>query len=155
MGQICTLPLYLTTLILTARQLDNKNVFMKSILFTASLLVGLASFAQSDYDERLLAKFSEERIDQLSKDQPQIIDYYTYYLDHSYEIIDKEKSGKSFQVDQEVKIKDLNSFNILELGLTMDRSASKIYKIKGTDKYLRLLSNREFVLGYNKSRNNL
>jgi hypothetical protein len=131
------------------------NFFMKSIFFTAALLIGLSSFAQSNYDDRLLAKFSEDRIQELQKDQPQIIDYYTYYLDHSYEIIDEASSGKNFQTDQEVKIKNLESFNILDLGLTMDRSASKIYRIKGTEKYLRLLSNREFVLGYNKSRNNL
>jgi len=128
---------------------------MKFILFVAALTIGLSSFAQSNYDDRLLAKYSEDRISELQKDQPQIIDYYTYYLDHSYEIVDEATSGKSFQTDEVVKIKDLNSFNILELGLTMDRSASKVYKIKGTDKYLRLFSNQEFVLGYNKSRNNL
>jgi len=128
---------------------------MKSIFLALAMLIGLSSFAQSNYDERLLAKFSEDRIQELQKEQPQIIDYYTYYLDHSYQITDRETSGKDFQTDQEVKIKDLNDFNILELGLTMDRSASKIYKIKGTEKYLRLLSNREFILAYNKSRNNL
>jgi len=128
---------------------------MKVIFFVTTLLIGFSSIAQSDYDERLLAKFSEARINELKVEQPQIIDYYTYYLDHSYEIVDEATSGKSFKSDKIVKIKDLDSFNILELGLTMDRSSAKIYKIKGTDKYLRLFSNQEFVLGYNQSRNNL
>lgn len=128
---------------------------MKVIFFVTTLLIGFSSIAQSDYDERLLAKFSEDRINELKVEQPQIIDYYTYYLDHSYEIVDEATSGKSFKSDKIVKIKDLDSFNILELGLTMDRSSAKIYKIKGTDKYLRLFSNQEFVLGYNQSRNNL
>lgn len=128
---------------------------MKFIFFVASLFIGLSAIAQSDFDERLLAKFSEERILELKKDQPQVIDYWTYYLDHSYEIVDKAASGKSFQTDEVLKIKNPDSFNILELGLTMDRSAAKIYQIKGTDKYLRLFSNNEFVLGYNKSRNKL
>jgi hypothetical protein len=128
---------------------------MKFIFFVAAFLIGFSVIAQGDFDERLLAKFSEERIIELKNDQPQVIDYWTYYLDHSYEIVDQATSGKSFQTDEVVKIKDLDSFNILELGLTMDRSTSKIYRIKGTDKFLRLYSNNEFVLGYNKSRNKL
>jgi len=126
---------------------------MKFIFFIATFFIGFSAIAQADFDERLLAKFSEERILELKNDQPQVIDYWTYYLDHSYEIVDQANSGKAFQTDETVKIKDLEAFNILELGLTMDRSASKIYRIKGTDKFLRLYSNNEFVLGYNKSRN--
>lgn len=122
---------------------------MKSILFFGAFLLCVSAFSQADYDKRLLSKFSEERVFELQKTQPQIIDYWTYYLDHSYQIIDGKATGKTFLTDESLKIKNMDSFNVLDLGITMDRSAAKIYKINGTDKYLRLLSNDEFVRSFN------
>ncbi len=125
---------------------------MRSILLTFCLLVGGLAFGQTDFDERLLAKFSEERINQLQKEQPAVIEYWTYYLDNSYLIIDSKESGKEFNADKKLKIKNMNDFNILDLGLTMDRNKSQVFAIAGSEKYLMLLSNSEFVNGFNNSR---
>ncbi len=125
---------------------------MRSILLTFCLLIGGLAFGQTDFDERLLAKFSEERINQLQEDQPAVIEYWTYYLDNSYLIIDSKESGKEFNTDKKLKIKNLNDFNILDMDLTMDRKKSQVFAIAGSDKYLMLLSNSEFVNGFNNAR---
>lgn len=122
------------------------------ILLTLSLLVtALTGVAQRDYDPRLLAKFSEERIRELQRDQPQIIDYWTYYLDESYSIV-ALTDGKILKSEKTLRIKDFENLNILELNVHQDRSQSKAYKIRGTGEYLVLMSNDAFTAKYNKSR---
>ena len=78
---------------------------MKSLLTLITLILGIASYGQVDYDKRLLSKYSEEKIEELIDKQPSLIDYWTYYLDNSYTIIDGEATGKFVITDQEVKIK--------------------------------------------------
>lgn len=125
---------------------------MRIIFLFLFLVSSLAISAQSDYDPRLLAKFSEERIVQLQREQPSVIDYWTYYLDHAYTIVNSDKTGKSFSSDETIEIKDLENFNILELDIHMDRKQSKTFKIKGTNSYLLLHSNQTFSELYSRNR---
>lgn len=118
------------------------------LLLTILCLTGTLK-GQSDFDERLLVKFNEERITQLQKEHPEIINYWTFYLDNSYYILDGQTSGKTIPTDNLVEIDNLDDFNILELGLAMNRDQSTTYKIAGSSKYLMLLSNREFVNAFN------
>ncbi len=109
-------------------------------------------FAQSNFDDRLLAKFDQERIADLQKNQPQILAYWSYFLDHGYfigEVADLE--GKLKIAEHSVKIKDLNSINILALDVHPDRHMSKAYKIKGTTKYLVVHDNATFSKMYNRA----
>jgi hypothetical protein len=123
------------------------------ILFTLfSFAASLGLMAQSDYDERLLSRYSEERIEELLEKQPSTIEYWTFYLDNSYIIIDSEASGKVLPTDEEVKIADVDSFNILDLDIHMDRKTSKAYRIKGTNLYLILKSNDQFSKEFSRNR---
>lgn len=125
---------------------------MKStILLVAIFFCGLALHAQESYDTRLEAKYSKEQLAKLQENESQAIDYWTYYLDNSYEIVDVIP-GKSAEGYEEIKIKNIDSFNILELGIEMDRSTNKYYQIKGTNQMLVLLSNEKFVEKYNSNR---
>ena len=125
---------------------------MKSLLTLITLILGVASYGQVDYDKRLLAKYSEEKIKELIVKQPSLVDYWTYYLDNSYTIIDGEVSGKFLMTDQEVKIKKMDQFNIFELGIYMDGYATKYFRIAGTDKFLALKSTQQFVKEYASNR---
>lgn len=116
------------------------------------LAASLGSMAQADYDQRLLSRYSEERIEELLEKQPSTIEYWTFYLDHSYTIIDSETTGKSIPTDVEVKIKDINNFNILDLDIHMDRSAPQSFRIKGTNQYLILKSNDQFSKEFSRNR---
>ncbi|HKL39043.1 MAG TPA: hypothetical protein VJ894_00090 [Cryomorphaceae bacterium] len=124
---------------------------MKTLFTFLVLGLGVSALGQADFDTRLLAKYSEERINQLLEEQPSVIEYWTYYLDHSFTIVD-EQSGKSFLTDETIKIKDVENFNVLELDIYMDRKKPKAYRIKGTNKFLILKSNDQFSQAYSLNR---
>lgn len=123
-------------------------MFMKSILIVLSLFCFSSIYAQSDFDERLLVMFDESQITQFQQSDSPALDYWTFYLDNSYEIVDRPE-GKNVGDIEELKIKNLEKFNILDSNLTMDRHAPKYYRIKGSDKMLVLLSGTEFTEKYN------
>lgn len=124
---------------------------MKNLLTLIFAALAAIAYGQTDFDQRLLAKFSEEKINELQQTQPQIIEYWTYYLDESYQIVGSSQ-GKVLPSEKTVRIKDFANFNILELDVHMDRSMSKSYKIKSTGEYLVLLSNDAFSAKFNRSR---
>ncbi len=126
---------------------------MKSVFLLLLTVVAIQLSAQSDYDSRLLAKFSEAQISDYQKDHQAILEYWSFYLDHAYEIVDLP-SEKNLQPAGSVKIKDLDDFNILALNLSMDRMNSKFYGIEGSDKKLMLLSNDRFSKKFNAYREN-
>lgn len=123
------------------------------ILFTFLVLaVSLGSMGQSDYDQRLLARYSQERVEELLEKQPSIIEYWTYYLDNSYTIVDGEATSKTIQTDREVKIRNLDNFNILDLKIHMDRKRPQSFRIKGTNQYLILKSDTQFSREFSRNR---
>ena len=117
--------------------------------------IGLSAYAfsQGDFDKRLLAKYSTDQIADFQKNNADVLNYYSFYLDNSYILVDSEKTGKELiSSEGELKIRDLSNFNILAYKLTMDRNSRKIYKIKGSNTYLILLANSEFTDLYNRQR---
>ena len=125
---------------------------MKTLFTCLVLSISLASLGQSQFDQRLLSRYSEDRIAELQKDQPSTVEYWTYYLDHSYVIVDGSSTGKTINTNEEVKIKDPENFNVLELEIYMDRNKSKTYRIKNSDKYLVLKSNDQFSKEFSRNR---
>ncbi|MGB6034981.1 MAG: hypothetical protein WBG42_01850 [Cryomorphaceae bacterium] len=121
---------------------------MKTLFTLLVLAISLGSMGQSQFDERLLEKFSEEKIQELSTDHPKVLDYWTFYLDNSFEIIDVPFE-KDFSESPEIKIKDLEDFNILELDINMLSKASQEFRIKNTDKLLILHSSDRFTKLFN------
>ncbi|MEM9050440.1 MAG: hypothetical protein AAGC47_00175 [Bacteroidota bacterium] len=125
---------------------------MKSLLTFGAICLAILSFGQADYDQRLLAKYSKERLTKLIEKQPATIEYWTYYLDNSYTIVDGNATGKAILADEEVKIKNIEDFNILKLGIFMDGYATKYYSISGTNKYLALKSTDQFVKEFSRTK---
>ena len=125
---------------------------MKSLLTFAVLCFALSSFGQADFDERLLSKFSEEQIRDFQQDHPRALEYWTFYLDNSFEIIEAPLE-KDLSELEEVKIKGLKSMNILDLEITMLGQSSQKFRIKGTDKILVLYSKERFIQLFNEKSN--
>ena len=125
---------------------------MKTLFTLLVLAISIGSMGQSQFDQRLLARYSEERIAELSEKQPSSIEYWTYYLDHSYMIVDGGATGKTIDTDEEVKIKDIDDFNILALGIHMDGKRQKAFHIKGTNQYLILKSSDQFSKEFSRNR---
>jgi hypothetical protein len=124
---------------------------MKTFLLVLFLCGSIGLSAQTDFDQRLLAKFSEEQIADLQEDHSSVIEYWEYYLDNSFEIvtIPGQKSTQGFET---VEIDDPNNFNVLNSGLNMARYASKTYRIAGTNKLLVLMGNDAFSKKFNAYR---
>jgi hypothetical protein len=125
---------------------------MKSLFTLLALIVGFAAMGQSDFDERLLVRFSEDYLNKLQQEQPEMLEYWTYYLDHGYTIVDGQLTGKTMTTEETVKIKDLNDINILDLDIQMDGKRPKAFLIKGTNQYLVLKGSRQFSKEFSRSR---
>lgn len=121
---------------------------MKSILIILGLFCFGSAFSQSDFDQRLLVKYDAEQIAQLQDNESRVLDYWTYYLDHGYKIV-AIPSGKEGDNFEEIKIKSMAKFNVLDAGVSMDNSAPKYYRIKGTNEMLVLLSGDDFTKKFN------
>lgn len=125
---------------------------MKTLFTLVFLTICIGSMGQSQFDQRLLARYSEDRIAELNENQPSTIEYWTYYLDHSYTIVDGEATGKTIDTDEVLKIKDLENFNVLDLGIHMDGYRAKYYKVKGSDQYFVLKSSDQFSKEFSRNR---
>ena len=125
---------------------------MKILITFTVLALSLGTMGQSDYDERLLTRYSEERIEELLEKQPSIIEYWTYYLDNSYTIVDGETTGKAILTDRELKIRNPDKFNILDFDIHMDRERPQSFRIKGTNQYLILKSDTQFSKEFSRNR---
>lgn len=124
---------------------------MRIIFFLIFLCLGGMAGAQTDFDERLLAKFNKEKIQELEQSNPEVLAYWSYYLDNSYIITDLE-SGKSYEEFEILSIDDLHNFNILSADVHMERNNPKYYRIEGQNKLLILHSNTKFSSMFNQNR---
>lgn len=124
---------------------------MKSILILFFLGVSMSVFAQSDFDKRLLAKYSEEQLTDMAENHSAVLTYWTYYLDNSYEIVDIE-AGKNIDMYPEIKFKSADKFNVLEHDAKRQKVGKTHFRIKNTNQLLVLDSGDDFVKKYNAYR---
>ena len=122
------------------------------------MVLTLSSFTQTqpdtktEPDPRLFDALSKTEIAEMQAKNPFLIQYYNYFLDHSYKIMNKPTNNQlNLPV---VDIPNLNNFNILvlkkeqKLKRTWERQT--YYTIKGTDKVLVFISEKEFTQKLNK-----
>lgn len=98
-------------------------------------------------DPRLFDALSESEIAEMQAKNPFLIQYYNYFLDHSYKIMNQPKSN---QLDLPiVNIPNIDDFNILvikkEQKLKRAWESQTYYQIKNTNKVLVFISEREFT----------
>jgi len=131
------------------RQGDTIKLLMRSILIIALCLFGISAYSQSDFDKRLLAKFSDDQIHKLQEVQPNSVAYFEFFLDHGYKLIDA-KDGKDFQFEGILKVKDLDNINLFELGLEHPLKEYKFYQLRNSDKILVLVPRKQIIKHFNK-----
>ena len=113
---------------------------MKNITKSISLLlllVGLSTSAlaqEGKIDPRLEAKFTSEQLQEMQKEKPDHLDFWTYYLDNGYSIQEMPK-GKGADLP-EVSIADPANFNLLTLKIEPQKVGNKYFRIKETGKLL-------------------
>lgn len=103
------------------------------------LTTHLASAQQTD--QRLEAKFTQSEIADLEKNDPEAIEFWTFYLDNGYSIMEMPK-GKGADLP-EVEIENEEDFNVLALQLDPQEVGNRYFRIKGSGKLLALHSYSE------------
>ena len=126
---------------------------MKSILMLFFLGMSAYAFSQGDFDKRLLVKYSEQQLKDMSVNHPDVLDYWTFYLDNSYEVVEIQP-GKNISEYPEIKFSSPEKFNVLALNAPMLQTGKTLFRIKNKDKLLVLDSNEEFTKRYNAYRSN-
>lgn len=129
---------------------------MRLLILSLIILSAKIAIGQTQHDERLIYKYDTDYLDRLEEKSPVLYQRLTYYLDHSYQIID-EPNGKFDELKDEISVQDLNKINILELerafDIQPDNKRRRVFRIKGTDKLLVRLPMEEFNKAFNQFRN--
>jgi len=108
------------------------SVLFMLVSWTVSAQVG------GKTDARLQAKFSEEEIKDMAKENPAGLEFWTFYLDHGYSIMEMPQ-GKGGDLPT-VSIADLNDFNVLSLGLEPQQAGNRYFRIESTGQLLAIHS---------------
>jgi hypothetical protein len=106
-------------------------------------------------DARISEVFTKEEVDFWQSNNTFLIQRYNYYLDNAWSIIEVDEAKLSAGNYPEVSISDLSKVNILlvekenKVNRNFDRPT--IYRIKGQNKLLVYLSEKEFSQKLNKA----
>ena len=133
------------TQLLNLRALNQTvNMYKSVFLFLAAALVLTMSSvsAQDKVDNRLLSKFSKKELKALDSET---LEYWTFYLENSFEIAELPKGKGDNAVEQTIRLKsmDKKDINVFKLGLEPHEYARDYFRIEGTDKMIIVLPHTE------------
>jgi hypothetical protein len=117
-------------------------------------LISFATAQNNSFDKRLLSKFSEAELQDMSKKNAATLAYWNFYVTNAYQIADlpSEKS-QAHELKGTIKIENINAVNIFDLKLTPLQKDYQYYKIEGTQKLLLILSEEQIKEKFAKSAN--
>ncbi|MBX7094227.1 MAG: hypothetical protein K1X56_05860 [Flavobacteriales bacterium] len=115
-------------------------------LFLAVFLTAGLSAQSSDWDVRLLSKYSKEELTEMKSNTPEKLAYLNKVAKSGWVIMDlpAEKSN-AHEIRGSVAISDLKNVNLFALGLSPEKKNYQYYRINGTNKMLVVLS-EEIIL---------
>ncbi len=137
-----------------------KFLAMKKTFIFSLVLLPIALFSQQipstpkPIDTRLYEAYDKAYVDKVAVEDPFLLKRWTYYLDNAYYVSDAIVSKDGVPVDYpSVTIPDLARLNILKLeteqNIKRDYFVERIYKIRGTNKFLVYHSGRNFIESLN------
>jgi len=132
---------------------------MKGIIIFLLLTFSVLSIAQNKtkevitVDERLHEVYDQAYLTALQKNNPFLLERWSFYLDHAF-YITEYPSQKGRPDYPTIEIDDLEDFNILLLeknqSITRDFDKRTVYKIKDSNKILVYYSGKKFNQKLNK-----
>ena len=90
-----------------------KTIILSSIIILLSSFTIIQPNSTTKPDPRLYEALTDSEVSEMLAKNPFLIQYYNYFLDHSYKIIEQPKSA-NLKLPQ-VAITNIESFNILSL----------------------------------------
>ncbi|MBN2683450.1 MAG: hypothetical protein JXR58_13145 [Bacteroidales bacterium] len=133
------------------------------LIFFAIGFQSLYCQTNTETDQRLLVKYSQEDLDRLTQTQPQLIKYELFRLDNSWYFIDIDLTANKpypmlFEIDYANKTKgnlvetiDETSFNLFNYYIDPQVDKSIVYQIGNTGKALVIIPEKELAEKFNKS----
>jgi len=115
--------------------------------FILVLTLSFGLFGQDDFDQRLLERYSEAQITELQKSNPQILNYWVFFADHSFQIFEISAEKQNIQLE-EIEL-DLENFNVLAYDFSKQRKSGAYLRISGTNQMIKFLSYEELISLYN------
>lgn len=136
------------------------------IMLMVAVLTGVAVFSQQlvPIDDRLRAKYSDEDLLEIRRNNPADIEYLNWFLDNAFvvkEIRNPESTDiqKLRYLDKETKmagaeVTEYNpeTFNVMECKITILQNSSNSYKIGNTGKVLVFPSREDLTRLFNEYR---
>jgi len=136
------------------------------MILIASLFVVVATFSQQtvSVDNRLIAKYTEEELSEIQRNNPADIEYLNWFLDNAFvikEIRNPESADiqKLRYLDKETKmagaeVTEYNpeTFNVMEYKISILPNSSNYYKIGNTGKVLVFSSGEDLTRRFNEYR---
>ena len=124
-------------------------IVLISLMYSFSML-----FAQNtEFDSRLLVKYSIEELKKLEKENPSEVQFQTYCLDNAFYIGDypKEKEGK-INLDGVKQIENINEINLFELDIEILDGRNQLFSINDNSKLLVVYDTKFLRNKFQKSR---
>ena len=102
-------------------------------MFSGSMLFG----QNTEFDSRLLVKYSVKELNKIEKEDPLEIKFLTYCLDNAFYIGDypTEKDGQ-IKLDGEKKISNIDEINLYELKIEILEGRNQLFSVNGKSKLL-------------------
>jgi len=127
------------------RALHETYIMYKHLILVLTLLSVFAFSsvnAQDKLDSRLLSKFSKKELKSMDAAS---LNYWTFYLENSFDVADLPKGKGADAVAQTIILKsmDKKDINVFKLGLNPHEYARDYFRIEGTDKMLVVLPHTE------------
>ncbi len=108
-------------------------VILISIMCSGSMLFG----QNTEFDSRLLVKYSVKELNKIEKEDPLEIKFLTYCLDNAFYIGEypTEKDGK-FEINGELDIEDLNNINLFQFDIEIQEGKNQMFSVNDKTKLL-------------------
>ena len=137
-----------------------RNIF--TVLIFSVLFINMYAQDVVEPDDRLYARYSNEQIEYLLLNSPQLIEFRNFELDNSWEILEVEKdksenypplqyfNPKTGEKLNEVEDVVDSDFNLYQYYFQRKHSHRSFYKIGDTNKVLIIYSGKELINLFNK-----
>ncbi|MEM7106014.1 MAG: hypothetical protein AAF502_22955 [Bacteroidota bacterium] len=133
---------------------------MKSLFTLILFVLPLIGFSQTSglstqtLDQRLIDAFEPEYLQNLQSSNAFLIEYYTIFLDHGYEIQEFPEGKLAHMESVDIEAEELENFNVLHVirkyELERSSQAFKYYRLGDTQKVLVLYSEDHFAKKLNE-----
>lgn len=124
-------------------------IILTSIMCSCSMLFG----QNTEFDSRLLIKYSVKELNKIEKEDPLEIKFLTYCLDNAFYIGEypTEKDGK-FEINGELDIEDLNNINLFQFDIEIQEGKNQMFSVNNKTKLLIIYDYKFLEEKFNKTK---